>query len=50
VEGIVFKVVKGRKRKKKKKTREKRIREEIFASQRFFSENLSLVPIWQRLK
>lgn len=48
MEGIVFKVVKGRKR--KKKTREKRIREEIFASQRFFSEILGLVPIWQRRK
>lgn len=48
VEGIVFKVVKERKRKKNKG--KKRIREEIFASKRVFSEILSLIPIWQRRK
>lgn len=45
MEGIVFKVVRG------KKNREKnRIREDIFASLRFFSEILRLVPIWKRSK
>lgn len=46
MEGIVFKVVRGGKQGKKKK----RIREEMFASQRVFSEILRLVPIWLKNK